>query len=371
MRKTFKYRLYPTKSQTRLLEHTLEECRWLYNQTLEHRQKAWKERQESVSLYDTNRLLPAWKKERPSLTRVYSQVFQDVQMRVDLAFKAFFRRVKAGDDPGYPRFRGEGRYDSFTYTQAGFGLRDGKLHLSKIGDVPIVLHRPLEGKVKTLTIRRTATGKWFVCFSCEVEPQPLPENAESVGIDVGLTTFATLSTGEKIANPRFFRTDEKALAKAHRKLSKTAKGIPEYRKRRKVIAHIYERMTNRRRNFAHQASRQVVNRFSLIFVEDLQVNRMVHNHCLAKSIMDAAWSEFFTFLDYKAAEAGNRIFAPQNPAYTTQDCCRCGHRQVMPLSERIFTCPCCGNVMDRDHNAACNLEARGLASLGLALKAQL
>ena len=363
MRKTFKYRLYPTKSQSHLLGHTLDECRWLYNQTLEYRQRAWKEHQESISLYDTNRLLPAWKQERPSLTRVYSQVFLNVQMRVDLAFKAFFRRVKAGEQPGYPRFRGEGRYDSFTYTQFGFGLKDGKLHLAKIGDIGIVLHRPLEGKVKTLTIRRTPTGKWFACFSCEVELQPLLENAESVGIDVGLTAFATLSTGEKIANPHFFRTDEKALAKAQRKLSKAVKGTPERHKRRKVVAHIHERTANRRRNFAHQVSRQIVNRFGLIFVEDLQVSRMVHNHCLAKSIMDAAWSEFFTFLGYKAAWAASRTFAPQNPAYTTQDCCRCGHRQVMPLSERVFNCPCCGNAMDRDHNSACNLQTRGLASL--------
>ena len=167
---------------------------------------------------------------------VHSQVLQNVQERVDLAFKAFFRRVKAGEKPGYPRFRGYGWYDSFTFKQFGFELLDNGLLLSKIGVVKIVLHRPIEGQIKTLTIQRDAVGNWYACFACEVEPEPLPFNELAIGIDMGLESFATLSNGDWIDNPRFFRRDERALAKAQRKLSKAEKGTPERAKRRKAVS---------------------------------------------------------------------------------------------------------------------------------------
>jgi putative transposase len=362
MRKTFQYRVYPNRKQRRVLTQTLEECRWVYNETLAFRKQAWEERHESVSLYDTHMLLPGWKQERPTLKLVHSQVLQNVQVRVDLAYKAFFRRVKAGENPGYPRFRGCGRYDSMTYPQSGFSLKNGFLKLSKMGNVKIKLHRVIEGKIKTLTLRKTATGKWYACFSCIVEPKPLPVTDKVVGIDVGLTHFATLSNGEQIENPRFFRRDEKALARAQHRFSKEAKGTPERAKRRKVIARIHERIANRRKNFAHQQSRRLVNRFSMIAIEDIAVNSMLHNHCLAKSISDAAWAQFLGFLQYKAEYAGRRVI-PINPAYTSQNCSSCGHRQALCLSERIYRCACCGLIIDRDHNAALNILAIGLKSL--------
>ena len=363
----FLYRLYPTAHQCWLLNHTLEECRWLYNRLLEERKLAREAGDASITLYDQNKRLPFLKAERPSLEAVHSQVLQNVALRIDLAFKAFFRRVRAGETPGYPRFRGAGWYDSFCYPQVpnGCKLEGDRLHLSKIGAVRVVLHRPLEGTPKTVCIRRSSTGKWFATFSCEAVPTDVvPESTEAVGIDVGLTTFATLSTGESIDNPRFFRQEEKVLARAQRRLSKEVKGTAKRRKRRKVVARIHERVSHRRGNFAHQHSRWVVNRFQVIAVEDLQVNRMVHNHCLAKSIMDAAWSQFAACLAYKAENAGRRFIAV-NPAYTTQDCSRCGHRQVLPLVERVYRCPCCQLEMDRDHNASLNIRARGLASLSL------
>ncbi len=189
-----------------------------------------------------------------------------------------------------------------------------------------------------------------------------------MGIDVGLTTFATLSNEEEIANPRFFRQEEQALAKVQRKHAKLAKGTPERRKHRRVVARVHERIAFRRDTFTHQESRQIVDRFGVICIEDLPVNRMVHNHCLAKSIHDAAWSEFFRKLSYKAEEAGRRYVAV-NPAYTSQDCSRCYHRQVMPLSERVYHCPCCLLSIDRDLNASLNIRAVGLHSLGLSLEA--
>jgi len=365
MRKTFQYRLYPTRQQLKKLEATLEECRWLYNETLAYRKDAWEQRQQYVSWYDSKKRIPILKQERPTLSSVHSQVLQNVTERVELAFQAFFRRCKAGKEPGYPRFKGYGRYDSFTFPQSGFTLtHDNRVCLSKIGSIKMVYHRPIKGQIKTCTVQRSSTGKWYVSFSCEAEPERLPERPEQVGLDVGLKTFATLSDGTEIENPRFFRKEEKALAQVQRKHSKLAKGTPERRKHRKVVARVHERITWRRENFTHQESRTIVNSYGVICVEDLQVNRMTHNHCLAKSIADASWAAFFAQLDAKAEEAG-RQFVKVNPAYTSQTCSRCGHRQKISLDVRVFNCPCCSSHLDRDLNAALNILALGLQGFGI------
>ncbi|NCC35516.1 MAG: transposase [Chloroflexia bacterium] len=306
MRKAYKYRISPTKGQQRILTTMLEECRFVYNQTLAARREAWEQRQESLGLYDTQSLLPAWKADRPSLKLVHSQVLQNVQVRVDLAFKAFFRRVKAGEsEVGYPRFKGFGRYDSITYPQYGNGVRlqGNTLILSKIGSVNVILHRPVEGQIKTVTIRRAATGKWYASLSVETSPRPLAPDNSAVGVDVGLDSFATLSNGEKIANPRFFRAEEKELAKVQGKLSKAEKGTPERTKRRKIVGRVHERIANCRSNFAHQEGRKLVNRFGILAFEDLNINGMLKNHCLAKSIADAAWNQFVLVTTSKAEEA--------------------------------------------------------------------
>ena len=363
------YRIYPTKKQETRLNATLFECRWLYNSLLEKRKTAYELTGKGLSCYGQQSTYPLLKQERPSLNTVHSQVLQNVAVRIDLAFKAFFRRCKAGETPGFPRFRSADRYDSFTYPQSGFQIdQQGKLSASGIGHIKIVMHRPMRGQIKTLTIRRSRTGKWYASFSCEVEPERLPDTSTQVGIDVGLKTFATLSTGDEIANPRFFRKEENSLAKVQRKHANLAKGTPERKKHRKVIARVHERIAFKRDNFSHQESRQIVDRFGVICVEDLHVNRMTHNHCLAKSIHDASWSEFFSKLSYKAEEAGRKYIAV-NPAYTSQDCSRCKHRQYMPLDARIYECPCCHLVIDRDHNASLNILGLGLQSLGLAVEA--
>ena len=364
----FQYRIYPTKKQVQKLNETLGECRWLYNHFLEQRKTTYEQEGQSLSCYHQIDTLGLLKQERATLKQVHSQVLQNVAVRIDLAFKAFFRRCKAGANPGYPRFRGRDRYDSFTFPQSGFSITHDRVTLSKIGSVKMVYHRPIKGKLKTCTIRRSSTGKWCVSFSIECEPERLEPTPTQVGIDVGLKTFATLSNEEEIANPRFFRQEEQALAKVQRKHSKLAKGTPERRKHRRVVARVHERIAFGRDNFTHQESRQIVDRFGVICIEDLHVNRMVHNHCLAKSIHDAAWSEFFSKLSYKAEEAGRRYVAV-NPASTSQDCSRCHHRQVMPLSERVYHCPCCLLSIDRDLNASLNIRAVGLHSLGLSLEA--
>ena len=376
MRKMFEYRLFPTKKQATLLQETVDECRWLYNHLLEKRKETYEHTGQHLHLYQQQATFSVLKQERPSLRHVHSQVLQNVAVRIDLAFKAFFRRVKAGTlpggqvkKPGYPRFRGSDRYDSFTFPQSGFKIdAQGKLYASGIGHIPIVLHRPLRGTIKMLTIRRSSTSKWYASFSVEYEAENLPDNPSQVGIDVGLKTFATLSDGTEIDNPRFFRKEEKALAKVQRTHAKLAKGSPERRKHRKAIARVHERIAFKRENFTHQESRKIVTTYGFIAVEDLHVNRMVHTHCLAKSIVDASWSSFFAQLSCKAEEAG-RTVVKVNPAYTSQTCSQCGHRQKMPLDQRIFDCPCCHVHLDRDLNAARNIKALGLQSVGLPLEA--
>jgi len=365
MNKTLKYRLRPSKHQATLLQEQLNECRWLYNKLLEERRNSWEQRQEGLSYFKQCKRITELKSERPTLKNVYSQVLQNVADRLDKGFQGFFRRVKAGENkPGYPRFKGYDRYDSFTYTQFGFAIKGSCLDLTRIGDIKIILHRPLLGKIKTCSIIKSA-GKWYVCFAVESTSEPLPESDTAAGIDVGLTTFATLSTGKKISNPRFFKTDEKALAKAQRKMSKLDKGTPERRKVKKVVSRIHERIASRRHDFAHQEARKLVNEFGIIAVEKLQIKEMIDGNwrSINRNIGDAAWSQFRQCIKYKAEDAG-RMYVEVNPRGTTQRCSRCQSTVPKDLSVRIHSCPVCGLVLDRDLNSSFNILALGLQSLG-------
>lgn len=370
MRKTYRYRLYPTKHQTSVLNRNLEVCRRVYNDTLAYRKRAYETENKSVSLYATNGLLTQWKRENPTLKMVHSQVLQNVQVRVDLAYQAFFRRVKNGEDPGYPRFKGYGRYDSITYPQSGFHLNDAGTHLcaSKIGDIPIVLHRPIEGNIKTLTIRRTATGKWYTSFSVEAESRrsaPTPHNDRVVGIDVGLETFCTLSDRTTVANPRWFRKDETKLAKAQRKFAKRVKGTPERRRQRIVIAHIHEKIANRRKDFINKLANELTGTYGTVVFEDLNIKNMMANPCLAKSIGDAAWNLLISTMANKAGDAGCTVVRI-NPKQTSQMCSQCGQIVKKTLSDRVHNCPYCGLSMNRDLNASINIMRLGLQSLAKA-----
>ena len=326
--------------------------------------------EKSPTFYIQVPALARWKKDHAELKTVHSQVLQNVGRRVELAFQAFFRRVKAGETPGYPRLKGKGQYDSITYVQSGFKFGGSSVWLSLQGEqtqIKAKLHRAIVGTVKTCTVRRygsnSNSAKWFACFSVEQEDAPLAPCADAVGLDAGLNSFMALSNGEFIENPRFFRKDEKALAKAGRKQAKTTKGSRERKKANKVLQRIHERIKNRRHDFVHQTARRLVNRFGVIAVERLNVKGMVQNHCLAKSISDASWSMFRSVLTYKA-ESANRDVIAVNPAYTSQDCSACGYRPdglegrtKKKLSDRWHHCPMCGASLDRDTNAAVNILA--------------
>ncbi len=365
MEKTYKYRIYPTKAQKTKLNTILEECRWLWNHFLELTKTAWEERQESLNWYDLNRMLPSLKNNRPELKKVHSQTLQDVGIRLDKAFKAFFRRIKQGkENPGYPHFKAEGSLKSFTYSQSGFKLiSEEKIYLSKVGEIKINLHRPVISEIKQCIVKQSNTEKWFVCLVVNVEPSSFKKSQKAIGIDMGLSSFATLSDGTKIENPRFFRKEEKALTKAQRKLSALEKDNSEYRKKKKIVAHIHQRIANKRTDFAHKLSRKWVNSFGIIVFEKLNIKQMQRNHCLAKSISDAAWNQLIEYTAYKAKNAGLACVLV-DPKNTSKTCSRCGILVEKTLADRLHSCPKCGLKMDRDKNAAINILRLGLQSFG-------
>jgi putative transposase len=368
MIRAYKYRLYPTAAQRSALLRALDACRWVYNTTLEVRRDAWEINGENLTRFDTIKLIPDWKTEQPFLNNAFSQSLQDACKRVDLAFRAFFRRVKAGETLGYPRFKGRHWYDSITYPQYGNGVKlDGdRLFLSKIGYVRVKLHLPVDSTIKTVTIRRDAIGNWYACLSCEVEAEPLPVIDNVVGIDLGLKTFAMLSDGGKINRQRWMKQDAADIARLQRQKERYAKGSPERRKVIRALNHAYQRATNRRTNFAHQVSRQLVDTYQVMVFEDLDIADMQSDgkRVINRNIADVAWGQFVQFATYKAESAG-RVVLRVNPRGTTQMCSGCGAIVPKDLSVRIHDCPHCGLRIDRDLNAALNILARGLASLRL------
>ena len=377
------------------MEDVLSICREVYNSCLHWRKYDFEINGNSPSDYDQKKALPVWKKSHPELCSVQSQVLQNVCKRVDLAYTSYLDRLKdyqtrkeqgrlkIVDDqvekcPGPPRPKGKGCYDSITYPQSTtFKMGEGCITFSKLATIKAVLHRPILGAMKTATIRRQS-GKWFVTISCEVEASPLPVSEKTVGIDVGLETFATFSDDTPpVDNPRFFRTDRKALAKAQRKFDKVKHKhrSKARRKAKKAVARIHERIRNRRHDFHHQETRKIVNRYGLITVEKLDVSNMSQSPApkldtktgiylpnghaakagLNKSILDAGWYSFRMILKSKAESAG-REFIEVNPAYTSQDCSHCGYRppkeERKKLSDRWHRCPRCGFEAHRDKNSA-------------------
>ena len=342
---------------------TLEALRHAYNSLLNERKFLYETTGKGISQYAQEKYFADWRKQFPELAEVHSHLLQNAALRVNRAYAGFFRRVKAGDMPGFPRFKGIGQYDSLGFKEFGNGVsfKHGNLYVSKIGEIKGKFHRKLEGTPKTATLRRHG-NKWFVCITCEVCPESLTPCSDAVGLDAGLNFFLALSNGEFVDNPRFFRKDEKALAKVGRKQAKTKKGSRERRKANKVLSRIHERIRNRRHDFVHQTARRIVNRFGIIAVEKLNVKGIVKNHCLAKSISDASWSMFRTVLTSKAESAdcdadgtALRKVIAVNPAFTSQDCHVCGYRAKKKLSERWHFCPNCSASLDRDTNAAINI----------------
>ena len=368
LRKTFKYKLKPTPEQEQVLASILQRCCTLYNVALEQR-KTWWGRGQGIgaTYYQQKAELPDLKVACPDYAEVNAQVLQDVILRVERTYQAFFRRLQAGEQPGSPRFQGRNRYNSFTYPQYGGGvvLDGGVLSLSKLGRVPIRLHRPLEGAPKTVTISREADG-WYACISCaEVPIAPLPLTGHETGIDVGLKVFLVTADGEIVENPRHYRKAEKQLQKAQRRVARRKKGSKRRRKAVALLKRNHQKVQRQRADFHHKTAFSLLRTYDTVYLEDLRVANMLRNHHLAKSISDAGWAAFRAILACKAAWAGKRVILVA-PAYTSQDCSACGERVPKSLSVRTHICPSCGLVLDRDENAARNIQWAGQALRGLA-----
>lgn len=364
----------------------LGSCRGLYNAALTERREAYRLAGKSINYYDQARQLKEIRLFDLDLAAVNFSATQDVLRRLDKAFKAFFRRLSAGEKPGYPRYKGFGRYDSITWPSYGDGCKlraIGKVYLQNVGEVTFKQHRNIVGNIKTITIRKQGS-KWFVCFSCQYEfDVPEYHIGPEIGIDVGLENFANLSDGTQVENPRFFRKAAKNLAKVQRRLAKFAKTDPKRRKAKVVVSKAFLRVRNQRRDFAHKLSRTLVTNHSLIVVEKLQITNLLKSPKpkedkdnpgqylpngaaakagLSKSISDAGWSTFIQMLEYKAEEAGSLVIKV-DPRYTSWICPNCGAVAKKELSVRSHSCPC-GCEMHRDLAAAKVILARGLASLG-------
>jgi putative transposase len=358
IRKRFKYRLYPTRTQVGLLNGQLSEACRLYNAALQERRDAWRIERKSITLPHQKRQLKEIRAAGDLSIENYSCAAA-VLKRVDNTFKAFFARVKNGRRAGYPRFKSLRRYKSLSFPEYGHGCRlldSGKLRLQGVGQVKTKLHRPVDGKIKSLIIKIEA-GRWYVYFNVECEAQPLPARDNSIGVDVGLSCFATLSDGTEIDNPRHYQKSQAKLRKAQRRISRRKKGSNRRRKAAQLVARIHAHIRSQRADFHHKASHSLVNNFGLIVVEDLNV-RGLASGMLAKSVNDAGWTSFINKLAYKAENAGRQL-RKVDPNGTSQRC-TCGADVPKKLKDRWHSCQSCGLSVSRDHASALEILRLGL-----------
>lgn len=351
---------------TRFLDactRTLDSCRDLYNAGLSQRISAHKLGRSVSFLEQCRQLTEA--RELPEVGCVLRNIQRNALKRLDSAFLSFFRRVKTRKGkPGFPRFKGRDRFNSFNADARKFRLEGDRLVVQKLGSCRVRLSRPLVGRAKMLTIGREADG-WYAVISCDlVDPSPLPRMGTSVGLDVGLESLATLSNGESIENRRHFRVGGSALAKGQRRVALKTKESLSHKRARRLVAKAHAKIQRQRDWFQWQQARSLVQRFDLIAVEDLNVKGLAKSN-LAKSIHDVGWASFIAKLACKAEEAGRKL-VKVSARFTSQDCSGCGKRQKKELSERWHSCGC-GVSLSRDHNAAINILARA----GPALKSEL
>jgi putative transposase len=379
VRRTYQEKLKPTPQQERALEAILWRCRRLYNTALEQRITLWRQRGVSLTRYQQEAELKDLRAELPEYASIHSHVLQDVLARLDKTYQAFFRRLSNGEKPGFPRFHGRDRYHSFAYKEYGNGARldNGCLVLSKIGRIAVRWSRPVEGTIKTVTISKEADG-WYVAFSCaEVPTEPLPKTGKETGIDVGLKVFLITADGQLVANPRHYRTAERELKKAQQRVSKRKQGSNRRKKAVLVLAKKHQHVRRQRTDFHHKTALALVRVYDTVYHEAIQPanlsrrpepkpdgnggyerNGASRKAGLNKSIQDAGWRHFLSILAFKAACAGKRVEAV-SPAYTSQDCSGCGERIYKTLSVRTHVCTNCRLILDRDENAARNIQWRG------------
>ena len=362
-----KYEIFPTEEQREIMDRWLQYCRQLYNSALLDKQRKYKQHKENYNRYDMQRQLTIDKQSYSFLKEIPSQPLQEVFVRLTKVFNNFFRK-----DAKYPKLKKYKEYNSLTFPQFGLNSKGyryamsfsnrGKLYNTILGEMDVLLYRPLEGKIKQLVIKRQG-HRWYAIFS--VEKQVVPSSIDkdnAVGIDVGINKYAVLSNGHAYENPRFLRKKERQLQKAQRKLSRMKKGSANYSKQVQRVRQHHEKIANQRRDFLHKLSFNLAKDYSVIAIENLHIRNMVKHKKLSKSIFDAGWGMFRNMLVYKCEKQGG-ILVKVQPEYTTQDCSSCDERVKKSLSIRTHICKKCGTVLDRDHNASLNILKKGLKQL--------
>ena len=360
MLKAVKIRLYPNNQQKQLLEQSFGNCRWLWNYCLDLMNKTYKETGKGLSGYDVKKNLPALKEEYEWLGLTYSQCLQQVCLNLGVAFNNFFERRA-----GYPSFKSKHNKQSLQFPQ-NVKVLESCLKLPKIGEVKAVIHRPIEGKIKTVTISKNRCDQYYASILVEdgKEKPSASIEGKAVGIDLGLTHFAITSDGSKFDNPRWLAKHELNLLRKQQQLSRKQKGSSNRQKARKKVAKVHNKVSRCRGDFHHKLSRRIVNENQVIVVEDLAVKNMVKNHCLAKAISQVGWGQFCTMLKYKAEQEG-KIYQEVDRFFPSSKTCHVCLNQVgsLPLNIREWTCSSCGTKHDRDINAAKNIRDEGLRIL--------
>ena len=366
MNRSYKFRLYPTPRQDEGFNRLLEIHRQVYNDALQERRDAWRQCDVSISYTDQANQLKEIRAFDPDVAWCNYSSLQQTLRRLHKAFEAFFRRVKAGEKPGYPRFKGKGWFKSVCYVYGdGIKLKDGRLYVQNVGLVRLFQHRPIpdDGIIKMAVLKRDRLGNWYVVFQVELpDPDVSLRASPAVGLDMGLTHFATLSTGQQIENPRWFRQSEEKIALLQRKRARCKRGSKRYRELSRQLRRQHAKVAAQRRDFQHKLSTRLVREYGLISVEDLNISGLCRSH-VAKSMGDAGWAQFLNMLEYKAVSAGTLV-AGVDPNGTTQRCSGCGRVVPKTLSERQHACPHCGFTASRDVNAALNILSLARARTG-------
>jgi putative transposase len=364
MNRTLRYRTYPSRKQQLILQRQMESAKKLYNLLLEKAQKHFKDTGKTFTKYDMNKWITQLKRKNPEFSELYSQVLQNVADRVSKAYNNFFSRLrerKKGQKikVGFPRSKLF--VSSLTYPQFGFEMERKRVCLSKIGKINFVNHREIEGDAKTLSIKHTKSGQWFITVAVERNDKELASNGKPyVGMDLGLRTYATLSDGSSIENEGIKRQSEQKIARLHRRISSKKKGGRNRKKARIKLVRLSEHLARKSNDYLHKKSLDMVNSYSIIAYEGLNIRGMVKNHHLAKSINEASWNRFIRFLCYKAVNAGC-ITIEVNPRNTSKICSNCRNIEEISLRDRVFECGRCNIRMDRDLNASRNILNRAIA----------
>ena len=368
--KIYRFRIYPSKPQEKQMMQHLWLAKNLWNELLGHSKEIYG----NFGMFPTRNSLQLMVKN----SGLHSQAAQEIAHRVEAAIWRYVNLRNAGNKyVGFPRFKNIDRMKSLHYPQSGFSLGK-KLCVTPFGEIQIVQHREIKGAIKTLTLKKEPSGKWFVCFAVDENPIiKAPNGGPKVGIDLGLENLITFSNGSKMENPRHIAKYQEKIASLQRESDKKKKGSKNRRKAKRKVAAGFEKLKNTRRDFLHKLSRNLVSSYSFIALEDLASQELAQQN-FGKQINDAAWSELASMLRYKAESAGCEVVFV-NPKDTTKTCCVCGNRKEMTLADRRYNCPTCNNQMDGDHNAACNIlqratagaagsNARGDVPLGTSLK---